>query len=375
MKIALTATTSWNLYNSRLILARALINSGHRVVFIAPRDEFTRYLIEDGFQWHEFPMKPRGKSVFQEIKSLISLIGIYRQEKPDIVNHFTPKGVIYGSLASRLTGIKHIYNTITGLGFAFSASADTWLRSLMIFLYRISLKNTVVLFQNRDNQEYFIKSGLTNSNNSILISGSGVDMNRFSYTPEPDDEKIVTILPSRFVEEKGIRYFIEAAEIIKSKNLPIRMILIGKPEPDQPTSISQKEITKWVAEGIVEWWGWHNEMEKVYPLAHIVCLPTYYMEGIPKSLIEAAACGRPLIATNVPGCREIVHEGTNGLLVPIKNAKLLAEAIIQLANDGVLRRSMGEQSRKIAETEYSAEIIVKEYFKAYGIDFYYQNNG
>ncbi len=368
MKIALTATTSWNLYNSRLILARALKNAGHIVVFIAPRDEFTQYLIDDGFQWHEYPLKPRGKSVFQEIKSIIYLIRIYKQENPDLVNHFTPKGVIYGSIAARLTGIKQIFNTITGLGFAFSTNAGTYLRRLMLFLYRISLKNTVVLFQNRDNQDYFIQSELSNPNTSILISGSGVDMNRFTTTPEPDDEKVVVILPSRFVEEKGIRYFVEAAEIIKNKNLPIRMVLIGKPEPDQPTSINQSEITKWVTDGIVEWWGWHNEMEKIYPLAHIVCLPTYYMEGIPKSLIEAAACGRPLIATKVPGCREIIHEGVNGIFVPIKNAILLADAIIQLANDGELRRRMGLESRRIAETEYSAEKIVRDYFKAYGIE-------
>ncbi|NMC58150.1 MAG: glycosyltransferase family 4 protein [Candidatus Methanofastidiosa archaeon] len=367
MKIALTATTSWNLYNSRLILARDLKSAGHTVHFFAPEDEFTKYLIADGFKWHDFPIKPRGKSVFEEVKSLLFLINLYRSEKPDLVNNFTPKGVIYGSLAARIAGIKRIYNTITGLGFAFSTNAGTFLRNLLIFLYRISLKNTVILFQNRDNLDYFIKSGLSTHKNSILISGSGVDMDRFAPSPEPNKGKIIVILPSRFVEEKGIRYFVEAAKIIKSQNLPIRMVLIGKAEPDQPTSINQNEITTWVTEGIVEWWGWHNEMEKIYPLAHIVCLPTYYMEGIPKSLIEAAACGRPLIATNVPGCREIIHEGENGILVPVKNAKLLANAIIQLANDGDLRRRMGKQSRIIAETEYSAKIIVNEYFNAYNL--------
>ena len=147
----------------------------------------------------------------------------------------------------------------------------------------------------------------------------------------------------------------------------MRFVIVGKPEGDQPTSIKPNEITVWVNKGWVEWWGWHDQMEKIYPLTHIICLPTYYMEGIPKSLIEAASSGRPLVATDVPGCREIVQHGQNGYLVPVKNSNALADAILKLATDDELRVKMGKKSREIALAGFSIEKVIKEYFDLYGL--------
>lgn len=367
MKIIILATTSWNLYNSRLGLAKALHNNKHDVILLAPRDEFTEILLEAGLQWVHFPLKPRGRNVFQEFGSILFLINFYWKEKPDLVNHYTPKGVIYGSIAATFAGVKQVVNTITGLGYVFSGNANNFLKQLVIILYRVALRNTKVVFQNPDNYNYFILNKFVSSENSYLIAGSGVDMNRFVPTSEPDDMPPIMILPSRFVEEKGIRQFVETAKLLKSQNFPIRMVLVGMPELDQPTSIQYDEITDWMIEGLIEWWGWHKHMEKIYPLAHIVCLPTYYMEGIPKSLIEAAASGRPLIATNVPGCREIVHDGKNGLLVPVKDPKALADAIIEMATNQALRKKMGKKSREIAVEGYSIEKVVELYFKVFGI--------
>ena len=364
MKIIISATTSWNLYNSRMPLAKALKKHGHEVILLSPYDEFTQFLLDEGFRWVNFPLKPRGKNIIQELKAILFMISFYRQERPDLVNHFTPKGVIYGSIAAKVSGVRTIFNTITGLGYVFSGKSSDTLKILVTLFYRIAMKNTTVLFQNPDDQNLFNNEGIGDPEKCFLIPGSGVDMERFKVTPEADGA-LVVLLSSRFVEEKGIRYFVEASRILKSRHMETRFVLVGRPEEDQPTSIHHSEITHWVNEGVMEWWGWHNNMEEIYTLAHIVCLPTYYMEGIPKSLIEAAACGRALVATNVPGCREIVHNEENGFLVPPRNADALADAISHLVTDRNLREEMGKKSREIATANYSTEIIIRRYFEIY----------
>jgi glycosyltransferase involved in cell wall biosynthesis len=260
--------------------------------------------------------------------------------------------------------VRAIFNTITGLGYVFSGKSNWFLKTLVTLMYRFALKNTTILFQNPDDKNLFNENGIADPKKCFLILGSGIDMERFKALPEVDGVPVV-ILSSRFVEEKGIRYFVEASRILQSRHEHIRFVLVGRSEADQPTSIQHSEIEYWVKTGLVEWWGWHNDMEEIYPLAHIICLPTYYMEGIPKSLIEAAACGRAIIATNVPGCREIVHNGENGILVPPKDAEALADAIAKLANDRVLRETMGRKSREIAINSYSMEIIIARYFELY----------
>ncbi len=365
MKIIISATTSWNLYNSRLPLARALKAAGHQVLLLSPRDEFTQFLLDEGFRWTHFPLKPRGKNIIQELRAILFMASLYRREKPDLVNHFTPKGVIYGSIAAKLAGLRSIFNTITGLGYVFSGKSNNFLKLMVTLFYRIALKNTTVLFQNPDDYNFFHDRRIVRPELSFLIPGSGVDMERYKIIPEADGVPVI-ILSSRFVEEKGIRYFVEASRILKSRQIEARCVLVGRPEEDQPTSIQHTEITQWVNEGVVEWWGWHNNMEQIYPLAHIVCLPTYYMEGIPKSLIEAAACGRALVATRVPGCREIVHDGENGFLIQPKNAQALADALAKLVSDQSLRTKMGAKSREIAVEGFSTEKIIAKYFELYG---------
>ncbi len=366
LKIAISATTSWNLYNSRLNLARALAKRGHDVIMLSPRDEFTDFLLTEQFRWVNLTLRPRSKNPLHELAAIGSLIRFYLAERPDLANHFTPKGVIYGSLAAKISGVKRIVNTITGLGAVFSNEQARWLQTLITFLYRVALTNTTTIFQNPDDQKLFEQRGLVKSPNSLLVPGSGIDVEKFIDTPEPDGPPVI-LLPSRFVEEKGIRYFVEASRLLQERRVTARFVLVGRPEDDQPTAITSSEITQWMNEGVVEWWGWHNNMEQIYPLAHIVCLPTYYMEGIPKSLIEAAACGRPLVATDVPGCREIVHHGENGLLVQPKNVRALADAIEKLVKDADLRKAMGAKSRQLAVDEFSKEKVIAAYLKVYGI--------
>jgi glycosyltransferase involved in cell wall biosynthesis len=366
MKIALVANTSWNLYNSRLGLAVALQAAGHDVMLVAPLDEFTQMLLDQGLRWVELPLQPRGKNPLKEVRSVLRLAELYRRERPQVANHFTPKGVIYGSIAARLARVPRIINTITGLGHVYAGTSHFLLRSLVTALYRMSLHGTRVLFQNPDDRNFFVRSGIVEAGQSILTSGSGIDLSRFQVVPEPEGSPVV-MLSSRFVEEKGLRYFVEASRILRTRGLVVRFVLVGRPEPDQPTAISEAEISLWIGNGLVEWWGWRNNMPDVYPLANIVCLPTYYMEGIPKSLIEAAACGRALVATDVPGCREIVQRGENGLLVPARNAAALADAIAVLAADPALRTQMGLKGRDLAASSFSIERVVAEYMLSYGL--------
>ena len=366
MKIILSATTSWNLFNSRMDLARTLKKHGNEVVFISPRDEFTQYLLSENFRWVHFPLEPRGKNIFKELISILFLISFYRREKPDLVNHFTPKGVIYGSLAAKLAGVKRVFNTITGLGYVFSDEANKLIQTIVMLLYPIALANTYTIFQNPDDQKLFYHKKIVNPRQSILIQSSGVDTEKFQFVPQAEGKPVV-LLSSRFVEEKGIRYFVEASRILKARKMDVVFVLVGKPENNQPTSIPLEEIEQWISSGLVEWWGWHDDMEEIYPKAHIVCLPTYYKEGVPKVLIEAAACGRSLIATDVPGCRAIVLDHENGLLVPPRNANTLAQAIEKLALDPELRKRMGKRSREIAVSKFSVEKIISEYIKVYQI--------
>ncbi|MCP4142738.1 MAG: glycosyltransferase family 4 protein [Chloroflexi bacterium] len=365
MKIILSATTSWNLFNSRLTLAKALRERGDEVIFLSPYDEFTQRLLDNGFRWEHFPLEPRGKNIFKEVSSIIFLIIFYRREKPDIVNHFTPKGVIYGSLAAKIAGVKRIFNTITGLGYVFSERSKRVLRALVTFFYPIALSKTITVFQNPDNQRFFDENGIVSAKDSFLIRSSGVNIERFSFSFLDIKQEPIVLFVARFVEEKGIRFFVEASRILKDRNKKARFVLAGRPEKEQPTSIRLKELYQWAQDELIEWWGWYERMEEIYPKAHIVCLPTYYMEGVPKTLIEAAACGRPLIATDVPGCREIVHDGENGILVNPRNAMALADAIEKLSENAELCVKMGQKSREIAVKHFSAKKVNSAYLALY----------
>jgi len=368
VKLALVASTSWSHYNSRLTLARALRDRGHEVVFLSPRDAHSDRLLEAGFPWKELDLLPRGRSILREPPLIISLAAVLNREHPDVLQNFTPKGVIYGSLAARLVKIPTLVNTITGRGRVFSVAADPYLRWLVTLLYRIALRHGTVVFQNRDDQQFFTGLGIVDKGRSRLIPGSGVDDEKFLPKPEPDGP-IVVMLPSRLVEEKGIRDFVAAARILRAREPNVLCVLVGRPEQDQPTAIPIHDITSWVEGGLVEWWGWYDRMDQIFPRAHIVCLPTYYMEGLPKSLLEAGACGRPVIATDVPGCRDFVQDGVNGLLVPPRDPRRLADAIERLARDSNLRATMGAKGRENVSREYSAARIIPAYFEIYGIKY------
>ncbi|MGD0004313.1 MAG: glycosyltransferase family 4 protein [Anaerolineaceae bacterium] len=367
MKIILFANTEWYLYNFRLSLAQALRGEGYEVVLISPPGKYTHCLEEAGFRWKPFPLSRRGTNPLAELATVWRLRNLYRMEKPDIVHHFTIKCVLYGSLAAHTSGIpiRGIINAITGLGFVFIGRGwrEGGLRRLVKALYRVALKNTQVVFQNVDDRALFFDLGLVAENQACLIPGSGVDTSRFVVEPDQPEPALV-VLAARMLWDKGVGEFVEAAKILKEQGVVARFALVGDTDPNYPTCVPEQQLNEWQSAGIVEWWGWQDDMLAVYSRAHIVCLPSY-REGLPRTLAEAAACGRALVATDVPGCRSIVRQGENGFLVPVRNGKALAEALRTLILDASLRKKMGHCGREIVVREYSTEKVLADTLKLY----------
>ena len=366
MKIILFANTDWYLYNFRLTLAQASRKKGHAVVLLSPPGEYGPRLVQAGFRWISFPLSRRGMNPFSELITLWRLARLYSRERPDLVHHFTVKCVLYGSLAAKMAGVKGVVNAIIGLGYVFIG--DEWpvrlLRWLIKGFYRRALRGTQVIFQNPDDQELFSRNGLVNRKQVTLIPSSGVDIEKFSPSPEPAGEPLV-ILPARMLWAKGVNEFVLAAGILRLAGVQARFALIGDTDPANPDAVPVNQLEKWRKEGIIEWWGWQEDMPMLYRQAHIVCLPSYYREGTPKSLIESAACGRPIVTTDRPGCREVVRHQQNGLLVPVRDSRALAEALKTLIGDAALRKQMGKKGRELAVAEFSLEKVIGQTFVVY----------
>lgn len=269
--------------------------------------------------------------------------------------------MLYGSLSARLAGVPAVVNAVSGLGYAFVA--EGWLaerrRELMMGLYRMAFRHPRVsgIFQNREDVALFEAAGVVRPNQVVIIPGSGVDLDLFHPTPEPPGPPVV-ILPARMLWDKGVGDFVAAARLLKQRGVVLRAILVGDPDPENPRSVAIDQLRAWAAEGVVEWLGHRSDMAKVLEGCHVACLPSSYREGVPKSLLEAAAAGRPIVTTDVPGCRDVVTSGQNGFLVPPRNPSALADALERLVGDADLRVAFGVQGRLRAEREFGeAEVV------------------
>jgi glycosyltransferase involved in cell wall biosynthesis len=282
---------------------------------------------------------------------------LYRQEKPDIVHHFTVKCVLYGTLAAHLVKIKSIVNSLTGLGYIFTGKRTFW-RLPISLAYQILLRHTWTIFENPDDQALFLQRGWITPQRSITILGAGVDTDLFKPSPEPDGIPRI-IFPARMLWDKGVGEFITAAQLLHKRNIQAKFILVGESDPGNPTGVPLQTLNKWNEEGLVEWWGWREDMSAIYAQANMICLPSY-REGLPKTLIEAAASGRAIVTTDVPGCREVVSNGHNGFLIPPQDAPATANALELLINDPALRGRMGRHGRIHALQHFSLHKITAE---------------
>jgi glycosyltransferase involved in cell wall biosynthesis len=348
----------------RAIAARA---AGFEVIVVAREREQGGRIREHGLKLIPLEWARAGMNPWQELRTLAALLRIYRRERPDIIHHIAVKPILYGSLAAKLAGIPAIVNAPVGMGYVFSSTQ--WrarlLRPLMLAAYRLLMgpRNSLAIFENPDDRQYFVSQGLAAWRQTRLIRGAGVDMQLFAPTAEAAGPPLV-LLAARLLWDKGAGEFVEAARLLRADGVKARFALAGAPDTMNPAAVSQEQVELWREEGIVECWGHRQDMPEVWSQAHIACLPSY-REGLPKALIEAAAAGKPIVASDVPGCREIVRDGENGLLVPAKSATALAEALRKLLDDPPLRRRMGQCGRALAVAEFSKEKVNAETLAVY----------
>jgi glycosyltransferase involved in cell wall biosynthesis len=355
-KILLFANTGWYLHNYRLPLTRALQSAGTSVVMASPHDLYADQLLQAGFSWQPLELSRNGINPVSELKTIAACVRLYRREHPDLVHHFTVKPVIYGTWAARIAGVPAVINSITGLGYTFVTRdrRGRILRPLVRALYRSALRSpkSWTIFQNPDDRQRFLDMGIVAPLRTGLIAGSGVDLERFHPTPEPPGPPVV-VLAARMLWDKGIGELVDAGRRVREAGTPVRVRLVGAPDPGNPASISERQLAAWQQAGLAEWLGHRDDMPAIYAACHVVALPTEYGEGLPRSLVEAGACGRPVVAADVPGCREVIEHGVNGWLVPPRDPVALAEALSRLCADAELRRSMGARGRQVVETRFS----------------------
>lgn len=353
----------WYFVTHRLHLAVSAIQSGYKVALLSRYTKHRNEVENAGIKAIHWTLNRSSKNPFQEWSAILGIVSAIRQFKPDLIHSVAMKPVIYSAFASQLYRIKPRVFTLAGLGYIFSSETRLarFLRPAIKFTFRLLFigKQTRLILQNPENIATLLSARTINKNSFRLIRGAGVDINLFSSTPIPSDIPIV-ILPSRMLWAKGIRDFIDCARFVNINGVKARFVLVGAPDALNPDAIPAEQLRTWDHEGIVEWWGHRDEMQHVFQQSTIVCLPTSYGEGLPKTLLEAASCGRPIVTYDVPGCREVVINQVNGFLVPLKDKDAMIKAIETLMEDRELCSQMGKKGRELVIKEFSQEQIAAE---------------
>jgi glycosyltransferase involved in cell wall biosynthesis len=368
-KLLFLVSEDWYFASHRLPLAIAAKAEGFEVA-VATRlngSQAHRAIEAAGVRVIPIAFERTRLGVLDEGRTIAALIRLYRAERPDIVHQVAIKPVIYGSLAARVAGVPGVVNAVMGLGYVFSSN-DAKARVLRLAVRPMlgaALKgpNTRVIVQNRDDLSLFSREGLSDSRQMRLIRGSGVDPAHYSVERTPGEVPMV-VLPARLLRDKGVLEFADAAAKLKDRGVKARFVICGAPDPLNPASLTDDDIAALGRAGDVELWGWQKDMGPVWRQADLVCLPSY-REGLPKALLEAAASGLPVVATDVPGCREIVRPGENGWLVPARDGRALADALAEaLASEG-LRRRYGRRGREMVEQEFALPLVARQTIDLY----------
>ncbi len=378
MKKALfLSNTSWSIWNFRYGLMKTLAEKGFDVSFCANDDDYTEKLKED-FDYYKIEINRKGKNPFSDLKLIFGIYGICKKKKPDMCHNFTIKPCIYGTLAQKMAGVKNIYCTITGLGYSFEKKNT--LNKMVIQLYKFSLKYAdKVVFQNPDDRDMFVDFKIVKKENTEVIKSSGVDTDKFFredfHKYNNKNGKTVITLISRMLWQKGIKEFVKASQILKSKYNNLEFLLVGPIDDENPSAIPKKQIKEWEEKGLIKYLGGKKVIKEILSKTDIFTLPSLYREGVPKILLEAGAMELPLITTDVPGCREVVDDpgkssendlgtsGQNGFLVEPGNSQDLAEKIEILIKDKDLRERFGKASRKKIVEEFDEKIVIGKYLK------------
>lgn len=359
MKVAIVLNTSWNIYNFRMNLVRSLQADGHEIHTIAPSDDYTHYLTEAGCIHHSVKMDSRGANPLKDLALIFELYSIYKRVRPDVILHYTIKPNVYGSLAASFLKIP-VVNNVCGLGTVFLK--DDLLSSVAMFLYKISFKfPKKVFFQNPDDLKLFLDKKLVPANTVDLLPGSGIDLTKFKPMTFQRNQKFTFLLISRLITDKGILEYIDAVKKLKAEGLDARFQVLGAIDPKHKRGISREVIQEWINSGTIEYLGTTKDVRHFIELADCVVLPSY-REGTPRTLLEAASSSKPIVATNVPGCNQVVEDKFNGLLCNMKDSDDLADKMRSMANfDDETLKAMGVNGRRKMEAEYDESIVIDKY--------------
>ena len=371
-RLVIVVNVAWFFFSHRLPVALAAKEAGYDVHIVsgAESDQERQEFLSHGLTFHEIPLSRGGANPLKDWATIRGMAAALRMVRPDIVHLVTIKPLLYGGLLSRLMGVQKVICAVSGLGYVFVAEGH-WARLrrwALSKLLRISIghANAHVILQNNDDVEELTRRGILAHCTTHLIRGSGVDLERF----RPNAEVLGTqrvIFPARLLIDKGIREFCGAAELIAERTADCEFVLVGPLDPDNPSGISRFELDQLLQSGHVTWLGQQDDMPGVLRSSHVVVLPSY-REGLPKALIEAAAAGRPIVTTDVPGCRDVVEDGVSGLIVPVRDVAALADAIEKLLASPELRRTCGLAGRRKAEAEFGVKAVVEQTLALYESD-------
>lgn len=366
-KLLYLITEDWFFCSHFLDRAVASREAGYEVIVVTRVRHHGQVIENAGLRLLNLEIDRGGLNPFADLKVLLQLVSLYRAERPDLVHHIALKPILLGVLAARLTGVGGVINALVGMGFVFASQRllARALRPLVSTLLRLTLTpaGARVIFENPDDLREFVAKGLVDPNAALLIPGAGVDTNLF--VPKPRANRVpVVMLVARMLWDKGVGEFVAAARILRERGVSARFVLVGAPDIENREHIPEAMLSHWQQQGFVEWWGQRERMHDVLQEADVACLPSY-REGLPKALLEAMSTGLACVTTDVTGCRSVVTQDINGLLVPPRNAPLLADALNELIADSDLRQRMGRNGRERAKNEFSNERIVAATLDAY----------
>jgi glycosyltransferase involved in cell wall biosynthesis len=366
-KILFISNADWFFWGHALQVARAARDSGCQVYVLAKISQDSERFASEGFILLPWSIRRGSLNPVSECDALLQVVRTCRDLRPDLIHGLSLKQAVYGGIAGRVLGIPTL-SAITGLGHVFAAKSLGMraLRRVLLALLRLSQRagSAVLTVENSDDLELLVDSRAVQPDRALVIRGAGV--NTEFYVPQPEAEGVpVVALASRLLWYKGVGEFCAAADILRREGIGARFVLIGDNDPQNPSSVPTEQLESWHESGTLELWGRYVDMRKAFAEAHIICLPTFYREGIPKVLLEAAAAGRPIVTTDVPGCRDIVHHNENGLLVPPRDATALASALRRLITDKQLRLALGRRGRERAVSEFRMELVINDTLRLY----------
>lgn len=366
-KLYIIVNVDWFFLSHRLPVALAAQNAGLDVTIVTADTGKLKDIEAKGLKTINLPMSRSGMNIKEELGTMWFLYNLYKREKPDVVHHVGMKTILWGTLAAKFAKVNGVVNAVSGLGGFFAEDNKSMLAKVMPKVLKFShdRKNLLVIFQNNEDRAMYVKKGIINDRQARFIKGSGVNLQEFCYTPEPNEGKVKIILTARMIVEKGIFLLTEAAEKLRKEyEDKAEFWLVGGID-DHPGAITREQLDKACDGKYIKWLGYRTDVKELLQQSHIVAFPSYYMEGLPKSLIEATAIGRPIVTTQSIGCKDTVDDGVNGYLIAPKEVEPLVEKLRLLIEDADLRQKMGKAAREKAEKDFSLDVVIERHLNIY----------